>query len=45
MGRDKFAGETFIDALGICEEEITIDNDGFGIFKCKERSVSVWVEK
>ena len=41
----KFAGKTFIDALGKCEEEVIIDNEGCGIFKAKAKSVSVWVEK
>lgn len=40
-----FSGEKFIDALNNCEEEIFIDNDGFGIFKVKGKSVSVWVKK
>ena len=42
---EKFAGETFIDALGNFEEEVTIDEDGCGVFKVKNRTVSVWVEK
>ena len=39
----QFAGEKFIDCLGNCEEEVVIDNEGFGIFKVKGKSVSVWV--
>ena len=42
---EKFAGETFIDALGNFEEEVTIDEDGCGVFKVKNRTVSVWVKK
>ncbi len=38
-----FQGETFIDALGKCEEQIVIDEQGFGNFKVKGHSVSVWV--
>lgn len=40
----KFAGKKFIDSLGNCEDEIVIDNEGYGIFKVKEKSTSVWVE-
>ena len=39
----QFAGEKFIDALGNCQEEVIIDEEGFGIFKVNEKSVSVWV--
>ena len=41
---EKFAGEKFIDALCNCEDFITIDEYGYGMFKVKSRSVSVWVE-
>ena len=40
----KFAGKKFIDSLGNCEDEIVIDNEGYGIFRVKEKSTSVWVE-
>ena len=40
----KFAGEKFIDALGNCEEEVEIDNEGFGNFRVRGKSSSVWVE-
>ena len=40
----KFAGEKFIDAMANIEEEIIIDEEGFGIFKVKEKSISVWVK-
>ena len=40
-----FANSVFIDALGNCEEEIIIDGEGFGNFKVKGKSVSVWVKK
>lgn len=40
----QFAGEKFIDALGNCEEEVIIDEEGYGVFKVKEKSASVWVE-
>ncbi len=43
MGK-KYTGEKFIDSLGNCQDEIIIDNEGFGNFKVKEKSVSVWVE-
>ena len=39
------SGKIFIDALGNCEEEVCIQEDGYGIFKVNEKSVSVWVEK
>ena len=38
-------GETYIDCLGNCEEEVTIDEDGCGNFGVKSRSVSVWIKK
>ncbi len=36
-------GEKFIDALGNCEDEIIIDEEGYGNFKVKGKSVSIWV--
>lgn len=36
-------GEEFIDAIGNCEEKVIIDEGGFGNFKVKAKSVSVWV--
>ena len=39
-----FAGEEFIDTLAHIEETITIDEDGYGIFKVKAKSVSIWVQ-
>ena len=38
-------GEIYIDALGNCQEEITIDEDGCGNFNVKAKSVSIWVKK
>ena len=38
-----FSGKTFIDALGNCDSDVTIDEEGFGNFKVKDHSVSVWV--
>ena len=40
-----FVGETFIDALDNCEEEVQIDETGSGLFKVKAKSASVWVQK
>ena len=40
----KYAGEKFIDSLGNCEDEIIIDNEGYGNFKVKAKSISIWVE-
>ena len=36
--------EKYIDSLGNCTEEVIIDNEGYGIFKVKGKSTSVWVE-
>ncbi len=41
---ERFAGCQFIDSLSNCEDTITIDEQGFGVFKVKGKSVSVWVE-
>lgn len=35
----------FIDMTTNCEEEITVDNDGNGIFKVKNKSYSIWIKK
>ena len=40
----RFSGEKFIDALSNCEEFVTIDENGFGEFMVKPKSVSVWIE-
>ena len=37
--------EIYIDALGNCQEEITIEEDGCANFNVKEKSVSIWVKK
>ena len=42
---ENFAGSKFIDALGNCEEEVEICENGCGNFKVKGKSVSVWVQK
>lgn len=42
---EKFAGEKFIDALGNCEDEIIIEDNGWANFKVKNRSCSIWVEE
>ena len=41
---ERFAGEKFIDALSNCEDFITIDEYGYGHFKVKSKSTSIWVE-
>jgi len=38
------AGEEFIDALGNCEEEIIVDEEGYGNFKVKGKSCSIWIK-
>ena len=42
---EEFANSIFIDSLNNCEDEIQIDNEGYGNFKVKTRSTSIWVEK
>ena len=44
MGKE-YAGQQFYDALGVFEEPVTIDEEGYGIFRAGEKSVSVWVRK
>jgi len=41
----RHAGKTFTDALGNCQEEILVNEEGWAQFPCEERSVSVWVVK
>ena len=41
----KFAGKEFKDSLSNCEDIVTIDEEGFGIFKVKGKSVSAWILK
>ena len=38
-------GQIYIDALGICQEEIIIESDGCAHFVVKGKSVSIWVKK
>ena len=42
IGKD-YAGEKMLDAMGNCNEEVIIDGEGYGVFKVKAKSVSVWV--
>lgn len=42
---EKFANQIFIDALENINEEVTIDSEGFGLFKVNDKSVSIWVLK
>lgn len=37
-------GEKFIDSLGNCDQEVIIDEDGFGTFFVKGKSTSIWVK-
>ncbi len=41
----RFKGKEFMDVLENCEELVIIDEEGFGNFKVKGKSVSVWVKK
>lgn len=38
-------GQTYIDALCNCKEEVTIGEDGMGSFKVEGGSISVWIPK
>lgn len=40
---ERFAGESFYDALGICPEPVVIDEDGWGEFRTEGGSASIWV--
>ena len=42
---EEFANKIFRDALSNCQDEIIIDSDGYGNFKVKAKSVSVWIMK
>lgn len=42
---EKYAGLTFIDFLGNVDAQVEIDDKGFGLFKVKGGSVSIWVVK
>jgi len=42
---DRHAGKVFVDYLGHCDQQITIQADGWADFPVKSRSVSVWAEK
>ena len=39
------ASQVFVDKLGKCPEEVTIDADGNGEFRTEGGSVSVWIPK
>ena len=40
-----FAGECFYDVMGNCTEPVTIDEEGWGVFRTEGGNVSVWVRK
>ena len=42
---EQYINQIFIDALGNCENEVVIDEEGFGNFNVKSKSTSVWVIK
>ncbi len=44
IGRE-FAGETFCDCIGKCQESVTIDEEGFGLFATDGGNVAVWLRK
>ena len=39
----RYAGKTFVDTLGKREEQVLIDENGWGEFYCPVGGVSVWV--
>ena len=41
---ERFAGESFYDALGNCPGPVVIDKDGWGEFRTEGESVSIWVQ-
>lgn len=41
----KFSGREFIDVLGHVKDTVIVDNDGNGVFKTADGSVSVWMTK
>lgn len=41
----KFANTVFYDYLGLCDNKVYIDEDGFGEFSCIDGSVSVWIKE
>lgn len=41
----RYAGRAFSDILQRCDETVIIDQKGIGIFKCKGKSVSVWIPR
>ncbi|HGD4310216.1 TPA: alpha-amylase domain-containing protein, partial [Streptococcus agalactiae] len=40
-----YAGKTFVDYLGNCEQEVVIGDDGWGDFLVESASISAWVPK
>ena len=40
-----FAGDSFIDVTCNVQDEVVINDDGFGEFKVKGKSTSIWVRK
>ncbi|KAF1998441.1 glycoside hydrolase family 13 protein [Amniculicola lignicola CBS 123094] len=42
---DMHKGEVWTDVLGWQQEEVVIDDEGFGLFKCPGISLSIWVKK
>ena len=45
MRVDRPAGTTFRDRTGHVEGAVTVNSEGHAEFRCRERSVSVWVEE
>ncbi|KAK9450935.1 glycoside hydrolase superfamily, partial [Limtongia smithiae] len=42
---EEHAGQVWTDVLGWEPGEVTIDDDGFGLFKCPGVSIAIWVNK
>ena len=45
MRVDRPAGTTFRDRTGHVADAVTVNAEGHAEFRCRERSVSVWVEE
>ena len=39
------AGEIWIDAMNNQKHEVTIDQEGYGVFSCSNGSLSIWIKK
>ena len=42
---ERFSNYNFIDILNNCNEDVIIDKEGYGNFKVKSKSISIWIKK